>query len=138
MAKATKEQILRREQLIHRLMSEGKPRTAIFSEVAKLENISEASVKRIYYQIVGELQKLVKEERHELRANLMARQEAIFQQAFNKGNLKTALEATSQQAKLAGLYEAQTEAPKRPEAIIFREQDFSKPLTVVPDKAENE
>lgn len=139
MAKATKQDMLRREKLIQKLMADGIDRSTIFNTVASQEGISELTVRKQYYQIVDELQKLVKEQRHELRANLMARQESIYQKAMAKDNLKTALEATNAQAKLGGLYEAEMDSPKRPEAIIFKEKDFSNTLQVVPDKkVENE
>lgn len=137
MAKATKEDMLRRERKIQELMAAGIDRNQIFQTIAIQERISEGTVKRQYYMIINELQQLAKEQRDELRASLMARQEAIYQKAMEKQNLKTALEATNAQAKLCGLYEPETLAAKQPEAIIFKEKDFSQPLQVVPKKAEN-
>lgn len=138
MTKATKEQMIRREKAIQKLMAEGADRNTILETVAAAEGITTRAVEKQYYQIIASMQELVKEQRHELRANLMARQEAIFQKAMAKDNLKTALEATNAQAKLGGLYDVAIEETKRPEAIIFKEKDFSNPLQVVPDKAENE
>lgn len=138
MAKANKADMVRRERLIQELMSQGLDRNTIFRTVAEKENIAESSVCRQYYAIVSDMQKLVKDQRDELRANLMARQDAIYQRAISANNLKTALDATSAQAKLGGLYESEISSPKQPEAIIFKEKDFSNPLQVVPKKAENE
>lgn len=123
--------IIAREERIQKLMSEGMDRNLMLRAVAKEFGVSEASIRRQYEKIVAEMQSLVKEQRHELRATLMARQEGIFQAAMGKGNLKTALEATRDQAKLAGLFESEIEQAKRPEAIIFKEKDFSTPLAVV-------
>lgn len=138
MGKATKEDMIRRDKLIQQKMAEGLDRNTIFREIAKVEGVSEASIKRQYYMIIADLEKLVQTDKHELRATLMARQEAIYQEAIKGKNLKTALEATNAQAKLGGLYETEANAPKQPEAIIFKEKDFSTPLQVVPTKAENE
>lgn len=127
--------MIAREERIQRLMSEGMDRNLMFRTVATEFGVSERSVRKQYEQIVADMQTLVKDQRGELRANLMARQEGIFQAAMGKGNLKTALEATRDQAKLAGLFDAEIEQPKKREAIIFKEKDFSTPLTVVPAKA---
>lgn len=130
-----KKTIIAREQRIQALMNQGMERNLMLRTVAQEFNTSERNIRKQYEEIVRGMQALVKEQRHELRANLMARQEGIFQKAMEKGNLKTALEATRDQAKLAGLFEAEIEASKRPEAIIFKERDFSTPLAVVPAKA---
>lgn len=114
-------------------------RNLMLRTIATEFGVSERSIRKQYEQIVTDMQALVKEQRHELRAQLMARQEGIFQKAIEKGNLKTALEATRDQAKLAGLFDTEIEPAKRPDAIVFKEKDFSTPLAVVPTKAaENE
>lgn len=138
MGKATKEDMIRRERRIQELMAAGIDRKQIFATVAKEEKISEGSVRKQYYLIIDELQQLAKEQREELRATLMARQEAIYQKAMDKQSLKVALEVTNAQAKLGGLFEAEVGQSRQPEAIIFKEKDFSQPLQVVPKKAENE
>jgi len=138
-SRATKETMIKREKRIQELMALGKDRQTILATVAQEENIMEKSVETQYYQIINELQKLVKENRYELRANLMARQEAIYQKAMEKNALKMALEATAAQAKLGGLYDADVVQDKKsPEVIVFKEKEFSKPLAVVPNKVENE
>jgi hypothetical protein len=138
MARATKIDLIRREKRIQALMAEGADRTTILNTVAKEEKVSPRTIEEQYYEIVSEIEKLVKENRSELRAQLMARQEKIFKQAMSEGMYKTALDATVAQAKLAGLNDVITEAPKRPEVITIKERDFSSTLTVVPKKAENE
>jgi uncharacterized protein YoaH (UPF0181 family) len=136
---ATKAQMIRREQRIQELMAQGVNRNNIVRIVADEEKITKPTVIKQYDQLLKDMQGLMQEQRGELRANLMARQEGIFQKAIEKGNLKTALEATNAQAKLAGLFEVEVDVPKRPETIIFKEKDFSKPLAVVPSqKVENE
>jgi AraC-like DNA-binding protein len=127
--------MIQREQMIQELMSKGMERNLMLRTVASAFHVSERSIRKQYEAIVSEIQTMVKDQRHELRAQLMARQEGIFQKAIEKGNLKTALEATRDQAKLAGLFEAEIAETKRPEAIIFKEKDFSTPLSVVPQKA---
>lgn len=126
--------MLQREQLIQKLMAEGVERNTMLKIVAREFKVSERSIRKQYELIVSDIQKMFKEQRGELRANLMARQEGIFQECIKKGNLKTALEATRDQAKLAGLFETEAEEVKRPDAIIFKEKDFSTPLAVVPSK----
>lgn len=130
-----KSKIIAREQRIHKLMSEGMERGLMLRTVATEFGVSERSIRRQYEDIIAAMQTMVKDQRGELRANLMARQEGIFQAAIGKGNLKTALEATRDQAKLGGLFEAEIETAKRPDTIVFKEKDFSTPLTVVPAKA---
>lgn len=135
MSAKPKLQMIARETRIQQLMTEGMDRGAMLRTVAAEFSVSERSVRKQYEQIVNSMQTLVKEQRHELRANLMARQEGIFQKAIQKGNLKTALEATRDQARLGGLFESEIDQVKRPEAIVFKEKDFSTPLAVVPTKA---
>jgi hypothetical protein len=139
MAKATKHQILKREQRIIELMSEGKDRNQIFDIISREDKVSPRTVETQYYRVVSSMEKLVDEDRAELRAKLMARQEAIFTKALTAGALKTALEATVAQAKLAGLNEKIEKTPERPKMITLKEQDFSGKLEAVPaPKVENE
>ncbi len=138
MAKATKLTMIRREKAIQEMMSQGIDRTTICETLAAKEKVSAKSIERQYYQIVGAMERLVTENRSELRANLMARQEAIFKKSMEDAKYKTALDATVAQAKLGGLNETVSEETKRPEVITMREKDFSGSLEVVKPKAENE
>jgi hypothetical protein len=136
--KASKADMLRRNQRIQALMAQGANKGTILATVAKEENIADCTVERQYLNIIGEIQKLVSDNKPEFRAMLMARQESIYQKALERNQLKLALEATVYLAKLAGLFEQAVETPKRPDAILFKERDFSNPLTVVPDKTGND
>ena len=139
MAKATKMDMLRREKRIIELMAEGASRNTIFETIALEEKIAERTVETQYLQVVKKMGRLVDEDRAELRANLMARQEAIFKEAMKAKALKVALDSTTAQAKLAGLNEKIEKSPERPKMITLQEKDFSGKLEAVPSKkAENE
>lgn len=135
---ATKLEMIKREQRIRSLMGEGRATFEILSIVAEEYKVTENAIRKQYELILKDIQKLMKEERHNLRATLMARQDEIFKEAMSKKNLKVALESTNAQAKLGGLYEHEVSEAKRPEAIIFKEKDFSAPLAVVPPRASSD
>jgi phosphoribosyl-dephospho-CoA transferase len=133
--------MIKRETRIQELMTSGMERNAMLRQVAAEFQVSERTIRKQYESVVRQMQALVKEQRHELRATLMARQEGIFQKAMEKANLKTALQATTEQAKLGGLYDPDVVNDKKtPEVIVFKEKEFSNvtPLQIVPDKVENE
>ena len=120
-------------------MAEGASRNTIFETIALEEKIAERTVETQYLQVVKKMERLVDEDRAELRANLMARQEAIFKEAMKAKALKVALDSTTAQAKLAGLNEKIEKSPERPKMITLQEKDFSGKLEAVPSKkAENE
>lgn len=140
MAKASKMDMIRREKRIMDLMEEGADRNTIFETVAKEEKISPRTVETQYLHIVKKLDKLLDENRSELKANLMARQEAIYKKALKVGALKVALDSTTAQAKLGGLFENIETEKERPKTIVFKEKDMSGKLAVVPEtgKVEND
>lgn len=141
MAKATKLDMINREKRIMELMANGADKTSLVEAVAKEFKIATRTVENQYQQVIKKMEKLVEEDRSELRANLMARQEAIYKRALETGALKVALDSTTAQAKLAGLNEKIEKSPERPKMITLKEKDFSGSLKAVPsdkDKAVNE
>lgn len=123
--KATRLELLEREQDIQRLMSQGVDRNQICEQIGRKYAISPRTVETQYYRIVDEMARMVEEGRDELRVSLMARQEMIFKQAAADGQLKTALDAINSQAKLGGLYDAKALDNKQPKVIVIGEGDFS-------------
>lgn len=139
MAKTSKQIMLEREKLIVQLMGQGVDRKDILTQVAEKYNLREASVEYQYYKILKEMQQLADEKKDDLRATLMARQDLIYRKSLEKDQLKTALDATVAQSKLAGLDQKVQEKEKTPDAILIKEKDFTKLEPVPsPKKAENE
>lgn len=68
------------------------------------------------------MEDMVNENKAELRATLMARNDHIFKKSLQEGKYKTALDANMAQAKLAGFGKDEVEAPKRPEFIRVSER----------------
>ena len=136
MAKSTKQIMTLREVRIQELMSEGLDRNEIVDKVSEEFNVSPRGVKDQYYRIVNELTKMVEENRGEVRARLMARNDHLYRKSLAEGKYKTALDANVAQAKLAGLNDKVEKEQRTPEVIEIKEADFSKQIALVGDKAE--
>ena len=120
MSKATKRQMLEREEAIRDNLAEGRDIRDFVSELAKKHACSELSIKRQYYQILNELVEVSKGARDELRVKLMARNDYLYKQALQQGNLKQAADINNLQAKIGGLYQPdQKKADEKPAAPVF-------------------
>lgn len=128
MGKATLAQMIERERDIQTLIAEGRTSTQIKQELAIKYNVNEKTIYNQYLQILGEIKKQVAEGREDLRATLMARNDYIYIEAIKNKNYKTALDATSAQAKLAGLAEKTEVVDKKPEFIKIYERGAETPV----------
>jgi hypothetical protein len=138
MAKSTKNLMNMREIRIQELMSQGHDKNYIVEAVSKQFNVSPRGVQDQYHRIVAAVSKMVEENRGEIRANLMARNDHLYRVSLAEGKYKTALDANVAQAKLAGLNDRVEKEHKSPDVITITEADFSKGISLVGDKAENE
>jgi hypothetical protein len=133
MAKATKQEMLKREKFINDLISAGASRNDIITRVAKEYKIADSSAERQYYQILKDMALRLSEERELIRMELAQQLEEVQRSAKNAGHNKIVIEAINSRAKLLGLNEKVEKPIERPETIIFKEQDMSVNLEVVPD-----
>lgn len=129
--------MLEREKDIQKLMSEGARPGEIFQIMSEKYSVTPKAIEIQYYKIVNDMAARVKNNRDSVRADLMARNDEIFRKSMAEGKYKTALDANTAQAKLAGLHEGVMEKSKQPEFITLKEEDFSG-LQVVGDKAADE
>jgi len=120
---------------IRKMIGEGYPVDQICEEIARQFKISPRTVQDQYYTILKEISLVVTEDREQLRAKLMARNETIYQKAVTERNYRTALDANMAQAKLGGLFEKEDSSKELPEIIEVTER---KPLKVVGQTDESE
>lgn len=141
MARATKRQLIEREEDIQEAIKQGRDLNKFAAELATKHKCTPASIKRQYRDIINQLAETQKDEREGLRAELELQARHIQSIALEKGSLKNALDAINQRAKLGGLYQPdKAEEEKAPEKPVFNftKRDNSVPLSVVPkDKDDN-
>ena len=137
---AGKAQIAIREKRIIDLLEKGTPNSEIFAMVAHEFKCSEKTVQNQYYKIAKDLGNVTAAVKDEWRGRILARQESLYREAREKGNIKGANDILNSQAKILGLNDKIAEAPDRADTIIFKPKDMSVPLEVVPEteKAEND
>jgi hypothetical protein len=129
--------MLDREKDIQEAMAQGVPVRRMCDDLAVKHGVQSRSIYNQYLQMVKEIKQSVLEGREELRANLMARNDYIYVESLKAKNLKLALEATTAQAKLAGLGEKTEAGSTKPEIITVRERGPT-PLTIVQDVVNGE
>lgn len=135
MARATKRQLIEREEDIQTAIRLGQEPTDFAKVLATKHKCSPGSIMRQYREIINYLAETQKDEREGLRAELEMQAKHIQSKALEQDNLKHALDAINQRAKLAGLYNpAKEEAAKEPPKPVFNfvPRDNSVPLAVVP------
>lgn len=130
--------MLTREKDIQAYIAQGVSVRQMCEELAVKYNVLPRSIYNQYLQIVSEIKKSVLEGREELRAQLMARNDYIYAKALAANNLKTALDATTAQAKLAGLSDKAEAETKRPEIITIKERGATTGLELVKEAANAE
>lgn len=136
MARATKKQLIEREEDIHTAIRLGQEPAEFSKILAKKHDCSPHTIMRQYRELVNQLAESQKEVREELRVELELQAKHIQSLALQNGNLKNALDAINQRAKLSGLYlPEKEETPKAPPKPVFNfvKQDNSVPLSVVPE-----
>lgn len=139
MAKATKIDMLRREQDIRDHLSRGIPVPEMCRILSQKHKVSEYAIRKQYENVMKSLQEDNKANREDLRQQLMLRLDHTYKLALTDNHVKTAIDATKEMAKLAGLYEPEKETKKEsPKLIVAKEGDFSKPSLVDIKKVENE
>jgi sulfatase maturation enzyme AslB (radical SAM superfamily) len=133
MAKASRLEMLEREKFINGLIALGESRTSIISQVAKKYKIADSSAERQYYQILKSMSTRLAEERELIRMELAQQLEDVQREAKQAGLNKVVIEAINSRAKLLGLNEKVEKAVEPVGTIIFKEQDMSTNLEVVPE-----
>lgn len=135
MAKATKRQMIEREEDIQDALRLGKDFRAFGPELAKKHKCSKSSIQRQYLNLVSEMASKQKDSREELRVELMLKTQHLYDLALENGNIKNALDALNSQAKMGGLFQpekAEKVEKIAPPSFHFVERDNSIPLAVVP------
>jgi len=119
-------------------MAEGKTRKETCRVLAEKWKVSAYSIEHQYDKLVQDLEQVVEAGRAELRAKLMARNDDIYIKSMAEAKYKTALDANTAQAKLAGLLtEGKVEAEKPPQLITITQREYTSP-TLVKDAAGDE
>lgn len=127
-----------RERDIQKCMAEGKTRKETCRVLAEKWKVSAYSIEHQYDKLVQDLEQVVEAGRAELRAKLMARNDDIYIKSMAEAKYKTALDANTAQAKLAGLLtEGKVEAEKPPQLITITQREYTSP-TLVKDAAGDE
>ena len=137
-SRATTTEMILREKDIQALIAQGVAVTVMCDELAVKYNVQSRSIYNQYLAIISDIKKSVVEGRDELRAQLMARNDYIYKQALTTGNLKTALDATTAQAKLAGLNELKDQTVTKPTIITLKERGTAAELTIVKEAINSE
>jgi hypothetical protein len=127
-----------REIEIQAMMAEGFTMSQICDSLAPRYKVSPRTIENQYYALVNAMRKLVEEGRAELRAKLMAQNDLIYKKSLTEKKYKVALDATTAQAKLAGLYEPGQQETAPPDVIEVEQRDFSTRPVLVGERAENE
>lgn len=140
MAKANKQEMIERESFILDLIAEGTTRAHIITQTARKYKIAESSAERQYYQILKRLSERLGDERELIRMELAQQLEDVQRKAKKDGHNKIVIEAINSRAKLLGLNEKVEKVVDKVGTIIFKEQDMSVNLEVVPEisKADSE
>ena len=110
---------------------------ALSEELAKKHKCSKSSIERQYYKIMKDLAELQKEQREELRVQMIMRTNHLYQRALETGNIKNAIDAVNLQSKIGGLYQPEkAEKEEKPQApkFVFQERK----LSVVPKDDDDE
>lgn len=139
MAKATKADMLKREQDIRDHLSRGIPVPEMCRILSQIYRVSESAIRKQYGNVMQSLIEENKGKREDLRQQLMLRLDHTYKLALNDNHVKTAIDATKEMAKLSGLYEPEKEQKTEPpKLLVAKEGDFSKPSLVDVKKVENE
>ena len=141
MAKATKKQMIDREEDIHEALRLGQDFRTFGPILAKKHNCSKLSIQRQYLNLVSELAGKQEESREELRVELLMRVRHLYDLALADGNIKSALDSLNSEAKIGGLFKpdkVEKEEKIAPPSFNFVERDNSIPLTVVPEDSEDD
>ena len=134
MSKATKRQMLEREEDIQVAIEQGKAPRDFTEELARKHDCSPNSIERQYRAIINALIEIQKEDRAELKVKLMMRNDNLFKKALDGNNIKSAMESINLQAKLGGIYEAKKEAKEEKKQPVFNfVENGDKTLQVVPE-----
>ena len=123
MAKATKQEMLKRERVINDLIGKGTSRSDIISQVANEFRIADSSAERQYYQILKSMSIRLSDERELIRMELAQQLEDVQRTAHKEGLNKVVIEAINSRAKLLGLNEKVEKQVERPDTLIFKEKD---------------
>jgi hypothetical protein len=136
MSKATKRQMIEREEDIRDNLSAGRELRSFAPDLAKKHRCSELSIKRQYYQILNEMVEQNKGRRDELRVKLMERNDYLYQRALRDNNIKQAADINNLQAKIGGLYQPDTkqEAEKPRQPVFNIVANDSKVVPMVSDE----
>lgn len=141
MAKATKRQMIEREEDIQEQLRQGLELSQFSEALARKHKCSKSSIERQYYAIINEMAEVQKEQREQLRVQMLLRTNHLYQRALESGNIKNAIDAVNLQSKIGGLYQPEKqekEERKAPPQFLFQERK----LSVVPkdddDTAGNE
>jgi len=119
MSKATKRQMLEREEDIQAAIAEGKTPKEFSEDLARKHKCSAHSIERQYRAIINEMIEIQKEARGELKVKLMARNDLLYKKALEAGNVKNAMDSINLQAKLGGLYEPKKEKKEETKQPVF-------------------
>ena len=134
MAKATKRQMMEREEDIQARIEVGETPKDFSADFARKHKCSEHSIERQYREIINAMVEIQKGDRAELKVKLMMRNDYLFKQALKEGNNKHAMESINLQAKIGGLYEAKKETAEEQKQPVFNfVQSDNSNLQVVPD-----
>jgi hypothetical protein len=137
MAKATKRQMIEREEDIQAQLRMGREISQFAEELARKHKCSKGSIERQYYNLMKDLAEVQKEKREELRVQMLMRTNHLYQRALEDGNIKNAIDAVNLQSKIGGLYQPEKadkeEKPQAPK-FVFKERN----LSVVPKEKEDE
>lgn len=140
MAKASKAEMLQREQDIRDHLSRAIPVADMCRNLAQKWKVSESAIRKQYENVVNDMRIKDSAKREDLRSTLLLRYEHLYREALADGRHKVAAEILNLVSKLSGLYEPEKEKKvEQPKFLRAKEGDFSKPLSLVDDKkAENE
>ncbi len=136
MAKATKRQMIEREEDIRAALAKGERTNQFAPQLAKKHRCSEGSIIHQYRVLMKELAEINKESREEFRAEMKMRAQHVFAQALKEKMYKTALDAINVESKISGLYQPEKPQEKEKEAppsFQFKERGEAIPLAVVPE-----
>jgi len=120
MSKATKRQMVEREDDIQIKLAKGLDIKDFSAELATKHRCAELSITKQYRTIIKAMVAIQKENRGELKVTLMMRNDHLYRTALAKGNIKYAMDAINLQAKIGGLYEAEKIEEKKKTLPQFR------------------
>lgn len=141
MGKATKKQMLDREEDIQAELRLGKDIHQFAEDLARKHKCSKGSIERQYQSMINSMAESQQEKREELRIKMQLRTDYLYNAALSAGNIKNAIDAVNLQAKIGGLYQPEKEKEKekiQPPTFQFRQRDEAVPLQVVPKDDDDE